>query len=174
MGMLTPKAFRTRFLYAPLSSNEDPLLFLTAKLLLLLEYVVEAVRFDSLAEVGERVWELVFWSPVFVLMKRSSVVDESDAAFSSVAVLLVVAAVVATVLLLLFPFVALWFGRPVIAPEVACNAFDDQRLWQPRSCLGLQWRCLGRPWALHWFSNWSFPSQQQTEHGKQSKTTSLS
>ena len=85
-------------------------------------------------------------------MKRSSVVDESDAAFCSVAIVVVVGGggvVVVTVLLLLFFFVAPLFGRPVIAPEVACTAFDDQGLWQPRSCLGLQWRCLGRPWALH-------------------------
>ena len=78
-------------------------------------------------------------------MKRSSVVDESDAAFCSVAIVVVAV----TVLLLLFFFVAPLFGRPVIAPEVACTAFDDQGLWQPRLCLGLQWRCLGRPWALH-------------------------
>ena len=86
-------------------------------------------------------------------MKRSSVVDESDTAFCSVAIAVVVVVgggvVVVKVLLLLFFFVAPLFGRPVIAPEVACTAFDDQGLWQPRLCLGLQWRCLGRPWALH-------------------------
>ena len=102
----------TRSLFAPLLSNKDPLLFLVTKLLLPSEYVAGAVRFGSSVEVVERVRELVFSSPVFVLMKRSSVLGESDDTFSSVAflvvivVVVIVVVVVAVVLLLLFFFVA--------------------------------------------------------------------
>lgn len=81
-------------------------------------------------------------------MKRSSVVGESNAAFSSVVavvVVVVLAAVVAMVLMLLFFFVAPLFGRQVITPEITFTPLDERGVWQPRSCLGLQWRCLGRP-----------------------------
>jgi len=60
MAMLTLTALITRFLFAPLLSDKEPLFFLKARLLLPSESVAEAVLFGSLVEEVETVRELVF------------------------------------------------------------------------------------------------------------------
>jgi len=60
MAMLTLTALMTRFLFAPLLSDKEPLLFLKARLLLPTVPVAEAVLFGSSVEEVERVLELVF------------------------------------------------------------------------------------------------------------------
>lgn len=170
MTMLKVTALMTRLLFWPLLSDTDPLFLLKAWLFLSEAwFIVGAVPFRRSIAVGPVVGrarsarEVVFWSLVLVLPRcscaGSCVVGESDS-------------VVCRDWLSLVCVVAAWFTRTFIAPEFAFLVV--QAVWHPGSCLGLQWRCLGRPWALHWPSNWSLPSQQQIEHSRQSKTNSLS
>lgn len=53
-------------------------------------------------------------------------------------------------------FFAVWFVSKNDVLDVAFGVFQNS--WQLGAALGLQSRCLGSPWSLHCYPDWSLPS----------------